>query len=209
MLTLHTRLRLFVILSVIATAGLLIHLKLSSAGATNTASSARAVKQMTQRLTKALRVGSQPDSAVSASPTLATITVTNSGDGAATAANCPGASCRLRDAIAAAAAGDTIDFANGISSIALASGELVINKNLIIQGPGANLLTVQNTAAASATSRVFNISSGTVTLAGMTISGGNLTGGASGGGILNSGSDAPRQCGDRQCRQWRQCRWHL
>src|SRR6185503_14777140 len=39
-----------------------------------------------------------------------TITVTSLGDGAANAANCPGASCRLRDAIAAAAAGDTIDF---------------------------------------------------------------------------------------------------
>lgn len=32
--------------------------------------------------------------------------------GAANAANCPGANCRLRDAIAAAASGDTIEFAS-------------------------------------------------------------------------------------------------
>src|SRR5438132_2197551 len=42
---------------------------------------------------------------------LATITVTSLGDGAANAANCPHATnCRLRDAIAKAVAGDTIDF---------------------------------------------------------------------------------------------------
>ena len=47
-----------------------------------------------------------------------TITVTNAGDGAANASNCPGtgASCRLRDAMAAAAAGDTINFSNTTAS---------------------------------------------------------------------------------------------
>jgi hypothetical protein len=39
-----------------------------------------------------------------------TITVQSTGDGPANAANCPGASCRLRDAIAAANDGDTINF---------------------------------------------------------------------------------------------------
>ena len=66
---------------------------------------------------------------------LATITVTSSGDGAANAANCPGANCRLRDAIAAAAAaGDTVSF-NVTGTITLTVGELGINKNLTIQGP--------------------------------------------------------------------------
>src|SRR5947207_12806887 len=58
---------------------------------------------------------------------MATITVTSTGDGAANAANCPGASCRLRDAIAATAAGDTIDV-SVTGTITLNSGELVIAK---------------------------------------------------------------------------------
>src|SRR5262249_22862115 len=39
-----------------------------------------------------------------------TLVVTSSADGAATPANCPGAACRLRDALAAANANDTITF---------------------------------------------------------------------------------------------------
>src|SRR6266550_2142551 len=65
-----------------------------------------------------------------------TITVTSLGDGAANAANCPGVNCRLRDAIAKAASGDTITF-SVTGTITLTSGELVINKNLTINGPGA------------------------------------------------------------------------
>src|SRR6516225_1655554 len=49
----------------------------------------------------------------------------------------------LRGQIAAAAAGDTIVFATGLSgTITLSSGELDITRNLTIQGPGAGTITV-------------------------------------------------------------------
>ena len=95
----------------------------------------------------------------------------------------------LRQAILDACAGSTIMFANNVTgTITLSGGRIVIDKNLTIMGPGANLLTVQNTAAPSATSRVFNVNSGvTATISGLTISGGNLSSG-NGGGILNGGT---------------------
>ena len=51
----------------------------------------------------------------------------------------------LRAVIANVCAGSTItfDMSNVVSPINLTSGELLINKNLTINGPGANLLTVQ------------------------------------------------------------------
>jgi uncharacterized repeat protein (TIGR01451 family) len=92
----------------------------------------------------------------------------------------------LRQAIVNICSGGTIGFDMNqvISPISLSSGQITIDKNLTIQGPGANLLTVQNAAAASTTSRVFNVNSGvTATISGLTISGGNLSSGF-GGGIL-------------------------
>lgn len=75
----------------------------------------------------------------------ATLTVTSAADAGGT---CPGANCTLRQAIATAGASDTINFASGLTTITLTSGELAITRNLIIAGPGANLLTVQRDAAA-------------------------------------------------------------
>src|SRR5262245_57735898 len=51
----------------------------------------------------------------------------------------------LRDALAAAAAGETINFApsltsSGPASMPLTNGNLVINKSLTVSGPGDNLL---------------------------------------------------------------------
>ncbi|HEX9270994.1 MAG TPA: hypothetical protein VGA01_02145, partial [Candidatus Binatia bacterium] len=67
------------------------------------------------------------------------ITVTNINDGG------PGS---LRQALADANDGDTITFAvTGI--IGLTSGELVINRNITISGPGANLLAVSRAANAA------------------------------------------------------------
>src|SRR5438034_11838826 len=76
----------------------------------------------------------------------ATITVQNTGDGAANAANCPGSGCRLRDALAKASGDatiDTIDFSvTTPATITLTSGQLEVNANVTISGPGAaNLLT--------------------------------------------------------------------
>jgi nitrous oxidase accessory protein NosD len=85
----------------------------------------------------------------------ATITVTNTNDSG------PGS---LRQAIINASPGDTINFAPSITTVILTSGELVIDKNLTITGPGANRLTVQVNANVISV-RVFNISSTTCTLA--------------------------------------------
>ena len=115
---------------------------------------------------------------------MATITVTDAGDGAANAANCPGANCRLRDAIAAAQPGDTVDFAV-VGAITLTEGELGINKNLTLQGPGANALAISGNQA----SRVVSTTAGaTVTLSGLGILYGQATPtnnvvGAKGGGL--------------------------
>jgi uncharacterized repeat protein (TIGR01451 family) len=92
----------------------------------------------------------------------------------------------LRQAIVDVCAGGTIafDMNQVVSPISLATGQITIDKNLTIQGPGANLLTVRNTAAASTTSRVFNVNTNVnATISALTISGGNVTSG-SGGGIL-------------------------
>ena len=78
----------------------------------------------------------------------------------------------LRQAILNASSGDTINFAPGVTTVNLTSGEeLVIDKNLTITGPGANRLTVQRSAYAA---RIFNISSSTVivSISGITISNG-------------------------------------
>jgi hypothetical protein len=95
----------------------------------------------------------------------------------------------LRDTIAAAPSGSIIEFANKVHSITLATGELAIAKNLDIEGPGANKLTISGNDA----SRIFDISAGkTVTIAGITITHGLADGNAPvihsiGGGILNEG----------------------
>lgn len=89
----------------------------------------------------------------------------------------------LRQAIADACPGGTITFDASLNgqTITLTSGELVINRNLTITGPGANLLAVSGNNA----SRVFNIGAGaTVTLQRFTVSNGRD---ADAGGIRNAG----------------------
>lgn len=85
----------------------------------------------------------------------------------------------LRQAVIDACAGGTITFAGSVTSpITLTTGEIGIAKDLIIQGPGAVLLTISGNHA----SRVFNISGAAdVTLSGLTIADGRST--AFGGGI--------------------------
>ncbi len=125
----------------------------------------------------------------------ATITVQSTADGAANPLNCPGASCRLRDAIAAAnpAGGDIIDFSLTLPAIiTLISDELSITKTLTINGPGAPaLLTISGNNA----TRVISVTSGiTLNLSNVTIANGKAvdSGGGkavdSGGGIYNAGT---------------------
>src|SRR2546425_3126849 len=102
------------------------------------------------------------------------ITVTNTNDSG------PGS---LRQALADANDGDTITFAvTGI--IGLTSGEQVINRNITISGPGANLLAVSR-AANAAPFRIFHVMLGhAVTIEGLTISNGSVLD-TFGGGIYN------------------------
>jgi hypothetical protein len=115
----------------------------------------------------------------------------------------------LRQALADASNGDIIQFdpvLNG-RNIGLTSGELVIDKNLTIDGPGLNLLGVYRSSNIFC---IFHVMPGiTSTIAGLTISGGGGSGGIlndhatltidrcavqnsfaySGGGIYNDGSE--------------------
>jgi hypothetical protein len=88
----------------------------------------------------------------------------------------------LRDAIATTPDGGTVDFQPGLTgTIVLTSGELAINKDLTIEGPGADLITVSGNKA----SRVFNIAKFTVAISGLTIADGSAR---FGGGIYNAGT---------------------
>src|SRR5437762_12051569 len=100
------------------------------------------------------------------------ITVTNLNDSG---------SGSLRQALADANDGDTIEFAV-TGTISLTSGELVIDKNVTISGPGSNSLTVR--PSSSSFFRVFDVMpSHSITIQGLTISFGYADS-AQGGGIF-------------------------
>jgi hypothetical protein len=102
--------------------------------------------------------------------------VTNTND------NGPGS---LRQALADAHDGDTINFDPALNgrTIGLRTGELVIDKNIIINGPGPNSLGVFQSLQTS--SRIFHVMPGSsVTISGLAVSGGD-GGEQGGGGILN------------------------
>ena len=86
-----------------------------------------------------------------------------------------GAGDSLREAIAFAAAGDTITFDASIAGgvLTLTNGELLVDKELIIDGDEMNPVTVD----AAGASRVFNIDDGTATQVPVTIDGLTITGG--------------------------------
>ncbi|MEM8678237.1 MAG: choice-of-anchor Q domain-containing protein [Planctomycetota bacterium] len=87
----------------------------------------------------------------------------------------------LRDAIAAAPAGETIDFSvNGRILLDAALGELIIGRDLTIVGPGSDQLTID----ARGNSRVFSVLGPSASLQGLRLTGGYAT---SGGGIFNNG----------------------
>jgi hypothetical protein len=116
--------------------------------------------------------------------TLKTITVTNNKDSG---------SGSLRDAIASAGSGDTIQFASslGNKTITLTSGQLVINKNLTIEAGNAGQLTISGNNS----SRVILTGESTkVTLKNLIIANGRVSGTdeykpatSSGGGIQTGG----------------------
>src|ERR1051325_5762162 len=97
----------------------------------------------------------------------------------------------LRDVIAAASAGDTIDFAVS-GTITLTNGELLIAKDLNISGPGAGNLTIQrSTASGTPNFRIFNLQSGIGTVSGLTVNNGRA---GAGGGVNNESTFTLRDC---------------
>jgi hypothetical protein len=91
----------------------------------------------------------------------------------------------LRQALADANNGDTIIFDPTLNgrNIGLTTAELVIDKDVIINGPGPNLLGVYHSSNTSF--RIMHVMPGfTVTISGLTTSGGD-GGQQGGGGILN------------------------
>jgi len=91
----------------------------------------------------------------------------------------------LRAVLAAADPNDTINF-SVTGTILLTSGELTINKSLVINGPGAGKLSVERSAATGVPMfRILKIESGNVRINGLTISQGRArtAAKASGGGI--------------------------
>jgi CSLREA domain-containing protein len=93
---------------------------------------------------------------------------------------CTNSECTLREAIAVAQSGEHITFKqNLIGTIRLTAGLLAISKDLIIEGPGADVIAVSGALA----DRVFRIGIGTnVTISGLTIRDGYAPG-STGGGI--------------------------
>jgi hypothetical protein len=109
--------------------------------------------------------------ATSVSLRASTIFVTNTADSG------PGT---LRDALANAVNGDTID-ATGVSgAITLLSDQLYVSSSVTILGPGPGGLTVSGNGAV----RVFNVTGSNVTIGGLTIANGGHNSGA---GILSGG----------------------
>ena len=105
-----------------------------------------------------------------------TITVTNGNDSG------PGS---LRQALAQANDGDTINFDPSVSIVTLTTAELVITKSITISA-SPQMVTVQR--ASTPQFRIFHVMPGhSVEINGLTISGGHITG-DNGGGILNDNS---------------------
>ena len=111
----------------------------------------------------------------------------------------------LRQAIQDAAPGDTIVFqipdtetfpANGFRGLPLSSGELVVNKDLTIDGGGARIVIFRGGPGVPAAFRIFNITGGNVTIANLTISTGlgHMSTPSGGGGIYNAGNLVLRNC---------------
>ena len=94
---------------------------------------------------------------------------------------CASNECTLREALAAAQDGERVTFKRNLSgTIALTAGELLIDQDVSVVGPGANVVTVH----AQGASRVFHVGSVapvSATISSLTITGGDESG--LGGGI--------------------------
>ena len=101
----------------------------------------------------------------------------------------------LRQVVAGSTAGDNISF-TVTGTITLTSGEIALDKDLTISGPGANVLAVSGNNA----SRVFNVvSNATVSVSGLSLENGTDATGA-GGGVHNAGTLTITACTIASCR---------
>src|SRR5439155_8845406 len=83
--------------------------------------------------------------------------------------------------------GDNISFATALhgQTVTLTSAELVIDKNITINGPGPNTVTISGSFS-NPPFRIFHVMPGhNVAIQGLTISRGSVGFGDVGGGILN------------------------
>jgi hypothetical protein len=155
-------------------------------GATNQTYSATASGNYTVVVT-ASGCSSAPSTATSVTLQQNAATVTNTNDSGAGS---------LRDAIANVCVGGTINFDPSLNgqTTTLTSGELLIDKDLTIAGPRADLLTVmRSTAVGTPDFRIFSIIPGkTVNISGLTINNGKTTG--DGAGINNQGNLSLSSC---------------
>jgi CSLREA domain-containing protein len=115
-------------------------------------------------------------------PSVFTVNSTNDpGDG-----TCNASECTLREAVAAAGSGDLVQFSalfNSAQSITLTAGEILINKNLTVQGPGADKLILSGNNA----SRLFRVAIGsTLSLNGLALRDGRA--GDVGGAVVSDGN---------------------
>ena len=94
--------------------------------------------------------------------------------------NCSDGDCSLRDAIQVAAAGDTISFSVS-GTIVLNLGQLNVDKDLTISGPGQDNLMVSGNGS----SCVFHVTGANTAFSGMTIANSDFC--QTGGGMYNSG----------------------
>src|SRR3712207_2100086 len=106
-----------------------------------------------------------------------TLTVTTNADAGAGS---------LRERVAAANAGDTVAIPAAIDPIVLTSGEIVVSKQLTIDGGAA----AQTSVSGNDASRIFHITGGPVTLRRMTIHDGLHSSASEGGGCILHDSGA-------------------
>ncbi|MFZ1401214.1 MAG: Calx-beta domain-containing protein [Candidatus Promineifilaceae bacterium] len=98
--------------------------------------------------------------------------------------NCNDGTCSLRDAVALADSGDIINLPAGTYLLSAGLGELVVGSSITLAGQGA---AASNTIIDGGSAiRLFQISSGTVTLSNLTLQNGQPASG-DGGAILASG----------------------
>jgi len=104
---------------------------------------------------------------------------------------CNVSECTLREAVATAGSGDLVRFSalfDAVQIITLINGEMLVNKELTVQGPGADRLTISG----NNTSRVFRVGgAGTLALTGLALRDGRAA--DVGGAVVSDGNLFLRQ----------------